>query len=199
MDFIYERIKTPEGIKLEIVTGGNRYKGKVWLEIARQIYCENGKEGYRELGHFSSGAPFLYGADERISVSHTEGCLVVATIPVSADSNLSEFSTETALGVDVEKTDREKVMKLRDRFLSEEERKIVEADSLEANIIAWACKEAMLKAGMDPAIDWHHNIIITSLPTFSTPGKGYILLNETRYEFTLHSILHESYIITTAR
>lgn len=198
MDFVYERFKTPKGIKVEIVTGGNRYKGKVWTEIAKQIYCENGKDGYRELGHFAGGAPFLYNEEERISISHTEGCLAVATIKAPADSNLSEFNPALALGIDVERADREKVLKLRDRFLTEGELNLIPADSLEANIIAWTCKEAMLKAGMDPAIDWHNNIIITTLPTLKSEGKGYIILKGYGIDFSLYTIKIEEYLITIA-
>lgn len=199
MDFTYERIKTQLGVKLEIVSGEPHYKGKVWLEIARQIYCENGKDDYREIGHFPSGAPFLYNEDVRISISHTEGCLAVATVPASPDSNLSEFTPSTALGVDVERADREKVTGLRARFLSESELDIVPAESMEANVIAWTCKEAMLKAGLDPRIDWHHDIIITSLPTFEKEGSGFIRLNGEKFEFRLFTLKYEDFIITIAR
>lgn len=200
-DYIYERIKLPSHVKLETVTGGTRYKGKVWREIASQIYCENGRDGYRELGHFPSGAPFLYGEDEKISISHTDGCYAVATIKVPADTNLSEFAPDTALGIDVEREDREKVKGLRTRFLSEEELKIVPEDNLRANVTAWTCKEAMLKAGMDKAIDWHHDIVITSLPAQDKDGEGYIRLHgfDNPIYFTLTTLLQDSFIITIAR
>lgn len=198
MDFIYERFRLPNGVKIEEVSGGSAYKGKVWLQIARQIYCENGKDGYRDMGHYQSGAPFLYDADERISLSHTDGMLVVATLKVAPDATLSEFSPETALGVDVEKADREKVLKLRERFLTAGELGIIPADSLEANIIAWTCKEAMLKAGMDPSIDWRHDIVITTLPGFDSPGHGYIKLEGREIGLNLITLRHEGYIISVA-
>lgn len=199
-DFIYERRRLPNGVKIETVTGGDRYKGRVWTEIAKQIYCENGKEGYRELGHFQSGAPFLYDSDEKISISHTEGCLVVATISVSPETNLGIFTPEAALGIDVEKADRQKAVALRERFLSPEELLIVPADSLEANVTAWTCKEAMLKAGMNPAIAWHSDIVITRLPQPSgMEGSGFIILGGERHEMSLLSVKYDGYIITTAR
>lgn len=196
-DFIYERIKTPAGVKLEIITGGTRYKGKVWREIALQIYCENGKDGFREIGHFQSGAPFLYDADERISISDTEGCLVVATIPTPADANLSEFSPATALGVDVEKIDREKALKLRERFLLPEEMSCI-PDSVEANVIAWTCKEAMLKANMDTTIDWLRNIVISDIPLPDKAGKGWVMRNGEKIYYTLQTLRYDDFIITVA-
>ena len=198
MDFIYERYRLPDGIKIEEITGGARYKGKVWRQIALQIYCENGKEGFREIGHYPSGAPFLYGADERISISHTEGFLVVATRKIGADANPSEFSPSTALGVDAERSDREKVMGIRKRFLTGREQEIVPESSLEANIIAWTCKEAMLKAGMDPAIDWLHDITIDSLPTPESEGKGTITLNGEKHPLKLVTRRSGDFIFTIA-
>lgn len=198
MDYIYERSRLPIGVKLETVTGGRRYKGKVWTEIARQIYCENGKDGFREMGHFPSGAPFLYGDNERISISHTEGCYAVATIKVNAEDNLAEFSRDTAVGIDVEKADREQAQKLRARFLTEEEEKIVSPDSVEENVIAWTCKEAMLKAGMNPEINWRSDIIITALPSIDKEGSGYINLHGERYDFRLYTLQLEEFLITIA-
>lgn len=198
-DFIYERQKLSEGLKLETVTGGTRYKGKTWRDIAMQIYCENGKEGYRDLGHFNSGAPFLYDSDERISISHTDSCLVVATRKLKEENiDLSSFTPETALGVDVESGRREKVMELRNRFLTPDEMQLVSSDSLQANIIAWTCKEAMLKAGMDPGINWRNSIIITSLPSPGKNGSGYIVLGGRRYDLELQTLLLDHFIITVA-
>lgn len=198
-DFIYERTWV-EGVKLELVTGGLRYHGKVWREIAKQIYCENGKDGYRDLGHFKSGAPFLYDADEKISISHTEGCLAVATVKVCPDADLSSFSPEDALGVDVERADREKVMQIRSRFLTEEEQLLVPPGSLEANVVAWTCKEAMLKAGMDPAIDWLHNIVISKLPLpDGENGAGHIIIDGGCHDLVLTTVRSHPFIVTIAR
>lgn len=208
MDFIYERVRVAGDIKLELVTGGARFKGKVWREIATQIYCENGKEDFREIGHYASGAPFLYGACERISISHTDGCLAVATIKTPENASLAEFDPATALGIDVEKVDREKVMGLKERFLSADELKIVASDSLEANIIAWTSKEAMLKAGMDNRINWHTDIQITLMPEIlkdgfapdsSKAGAGFILIEGRQVPFRLYSYRSDGYIITIAR
>lgn len=192
MDFVYERSFTPEGVKIETVTGGSRYSGKVWRQIAMQIYCENGKDGYREVGHYPNGAPFLYGTDDRISISHTEGCLVVATLRRGPED------AERLFGIDVEPSDRRKVVDLRERFLTEEELALVPADSVEANVVAWTCKEAMLKAGMEPAINWHRDIVITALPEGGKEGSGFIRLNGERHDFRLSTRRYDGFIVTLA-
>lgn len=196
-DFIYERQRIGK-VKLETVTDGTRYKGKVWYELARQIYCENGKDDFRDIGHFASGAPFLFGEDVRISISHTQGCFAVATINVPEGTDLSVFTPEAALGIDVEHADRSKASELRERFLSQDELKMLPESSVENDLIAWTCKEAMLKAGMDSSIDWRNNIVITQLPAFSTPGSGHIFLNDQIIKFTLTTLSLPPFIITIA-
>lgn len=193
--FVYERKKLVPGLKIEEITGGFDRSGKVWRTLAMQIYCENGKDEYREVGHFASGAPFLYNSDERISISHTDGMLVVATIPVSADSDLSRFDPHAFIGVDTERIDREKVMGLRERFLSEDERNIV-PDTLEANIVAWTCKEAMLKAVLTRGINWHHDLIIKRLPSEGSPGEGLMKLYSGTYRCQLLTYLSGDYVVT---
>lgn len=137
--------------------------GKLWRDMAMQIYCENGVDGFREIGHFANGAPFLFGLTSRISVTHTAHLLAVATLPKTPEANLSQFAPRTAMGIDAERLDREQVLRVRDKFLSDEEKAIVSEDSLEANIIAWTSK-ALYKAAMTEGLDFRNDITIKSLP-----------------------------------
>lgn len=175
-EFIYWRHPSIPGIKIEEVCGAQDKKGKVWREMAFQVYCENGKDGFRELGHFRNGAPFIFGEENRISVSHTEGMLVVATLPATPEIDLSEFSLRAAMGVDVERADRDQVLRIREKFLSSEERGegegsgnvetgvVIPPDDVRANIIAWTAKEACYKAVLGATPDFAKDIHIVKLP-----------------------------------
>lgn len=149
---------------MEEVTDGAGRSGNVWLEMALQIYCENGKDNYREIGHFHNGAPFLYGYQGRISITHCPGLLAVATLPPTPEVELGMFYERAALGIDAERADRSQVLKVRDRFLSGEEQAMVPAEDTEANIIAWTAKEAALKAVLNPSIDWRGEIRLLRMP-----------------------------------
>jgi len=163
-EFIYWRHPTPVGIKVEEISGMVNKSGKLWRDMAMQIYCENGVDGFREIGHFANGAPFLFGLTSRISITHTAHLLAVATLPKTPEANLSQFAPRTAMGIDAERLDREQVLRVRDKFLSDEEKAIVSEDSLEANIIAWTSKEALYKAAMTEGLDFRNDITIKSLP-----------------------------------
>ncbi|MDE6299895.1 MAG: hypothetical protein K2M10_09675, partial [Muribaculaceae bacterium] len=69
---IYWPHPTPVGIKVEEISGMENRSGEIWRRMALQVYCENGKDGFREIGHFSNGAPFLFGQNNRISITHTD-------------------------------------------------------------------------------------------------------------------------------
>ena len=136
---------------MEEVSGREDKSGAVWLAMARQIYCENGRDGaYRSVLHLASGAPLLDGEEK------------------TPEADLATFSPRTAMGIDVERRDRMQVMKVRERFLSPEEMELV-GDSCERNIIAWTAKEALYKASFEKELDWRKNYRIISLPEPGVP------------------------------
>lgn len=163
-DFVYWRHPSVPGIKIEEISGGSRYSGKLWREMAMQVYCENGRDEYRDVCHYASGAPFLYGSNQRISISHCEGLLVVATLPATPECDLSRFSPRAALGVDAETAGRSQVLSIRERFLSEAELSAIDADDVESNVLAWTAKEAAYKAALTPGLDFRTDIRIERLP-----------------------------------
>lgn len=211
-EFIYWRHPSIPGIKIEEICGGEDKEGKLWKEMAYQLYCENGKESYREIGHYHNGAPFLFGEDTRISISHTDHFLIVATLPPTPEVELSEFSRRTAMGVDVESRDREQVLKIRERFLSKKELTMISADNLDANILAWTSKEACYKALFCEGIDLREDICIERLPELGPAvivydkkefpeiryGKALCRRKEEEVELTLYSYESEGKIVTLA-
>ncbi|MDE5997888.1 MAG: 4'-phosphopantetheinyl transferase superfamily protein [Muribaculaceae bacterium] len=214
-DFMYEREVAPCGIAVEKIYGAEEKSAKVWKLFAMQIFSE--AEGdYREIEHLDNGAPILDGIPQRISVSHTSHCLVVASLPKTPDIDLSSVNPRTALGVDLEKADRAQVMKIRDKFLSASEKgllpeiadleKATEKDVKE-NILAWTCKEALYKADMGIAPDWKEDYRIATLPVIAsdmrsaTPekyGKGVIKSADGEMEMFLSSWEFEGHVVTLA-
>lgn len=163
-EFIYWRHPTLPGIKVEEISGREDKKGGIWREMARQVYCENGRDGYRELGHYRNGAPFIHGEECRISISHADGLYVVATLPATPEVDLSGFTERAALGIDVERENREQALKIRDKYLSEEEKLKIPEDDIEKNIIAWTSKEACYKAVLGGSKDFIRDIRLIDLP-----------------------------------
>lgn len=200
-EFIYWRHPIPVGIKVEEVSGCEQKHGEVWRTMAMQIYCENGRDGYREVGHLPNGAPLLHNEETRISITHTGHLLVVASLPKTPEANLSEFSVRTAMGVDAEHCDRSQVLKVRERFLSPQELTMIASDDIAANVIAWTAKEALYKAAFVPGIDIREGLRLLKLPTREDPaGLAEIVRSpeEAPHPMELYTYTSENCFVTIA-
>lgn len=186
-EFIYWRHLTPAGIRVEEITGAEDRSAAVWRQMAMQVFGENGEADYRDVGHYDSGAPFLFHEPERISITHTGHFLAVASLPKTPDETFTGFSPRTALGVDAERLDREQTLRVREKFLSERELAMIPADDLEANIKGWTAKEALYKAALTPGIDFRESLRILELPPFGEPvalkGKPAPVFGRAEIEF----------------
>lgn len=171
-DFITWHHKTPMGIKVDEVFGMDSKHGKTWLELARQIYCDQSDNYYRVIEHFPNGAPFLEGFPARISITHTDHFFAVASLPKTPDIQLETFNTRTAMGIDAEHFDRLQVLKVRDKFLSTQEKELCNDNDVRSNIIAWTSKEALYKAALTPGLDFKSQIVIQKLPVIDSAGSG---------------------------
>lgn len=184
----------------------------IWTEMAYQVYSENGRDGYREIGHFRNGAPFLMGENGRISITHTDHFLAVATLPPTPEVDLSVFSERAAVGIDAERADREQTLRVRERFLSDEELNMIAKDDVRMNVMAWTAKEALYKAAMQEGLDWREDITIIALPKIGPAvpvydkkefdpiqtGEAIVKIEDTEYRFVLYSYESEGNIVTLA-
>ena len=206
-EFVTWHHKTPLGVEIDEVFGMDSREGKLWLEMARQIFCEQGEE-YREINHFENGAPYIEGYPGRISITHTKDFFAVAWLPKTPEVDLTTFNVTTALGIDAEPIDRTQVLKVRNRFLSDSELAMIPEENLAENVLAWTIKEALYKAAMTEGIDFRNNLRIIELPEIDKApekrgkknlGQGEIVMADGRsYEMRLYS--YESYgcVVTVA-
>lgn len=214
-DFMYEKEVAPCGVAVETIYGADDKSAKVWKLFAMQIFSE--AEGdYRSIKHLECGAPVLDGIPQRISVSHTSHCMVIASLPKTPDVALDTVNARTALGIDIEKADRAQVLKIRDKFLSSAEKELLPEipdtekatdEDIRLHILSWTCKEALFKAGFGLAKDWKEDYRITALPILAADmnsatskklGKGIISLPDGDIEMTLSSWLFEGHVVTLA-
>lgn len=206
-EFIYEKSVAPCGVAVEEIYGAEEKSAKVWKMFALQIFSEASGD-YRSIEHLENGAPLLEGIPQRISISHTSHFLTVASIPKTPDINLEEVNVRTAIGIDVEKADRGQVLKVRDKYLNTSEQNIIAEDDVEANILAWTCKEALYKTIMGTASGWKEDYQILKMPELAPDiktatkekyGNGLVRLTDGKtIDMTLSSWLSEGHIITLA-
>lgn len=206
-EFIYEKSVAPCGIAVEEIYGAEEKSAKVWKLFALQILSES--EGdYRSIAHLDNGAPLLEDIPQRISISHTTHHLVVASIPKTPDINLEEVNIRTAIGIDMERADRNQVLKVREKYLNDREQQMIAAGDVKANVAAWTCKEALYKSIMGSAPDWKEDYQIIKMPeialdiksaTKEKSGSGHVRLTDgTTIDMMLSTWEAEGHVITLA-
>ncbi len=142
-----------------------------------------------EVAHHPNGAPYLPMHDCNISISHTKGVVAIA------------INYRYMVGLDVE-TIRERVLKIRDKFINEDEKAYIKPDNLVANVIAWTSKEALFKVIPQDGIDFRQHL---HLHEFHLPKEGTQMVHSahtTRLspskEYKLTTYINDEYIMTVA-
>lgn len=118
---------------------GRRCEALAWRAIVRREVSEGVRISYDEYG-----APQVDEVNVHISVSHSRG--VVALL-----------LSDRPCAVDIEQTDRN-FRKVADRYLSERESAIAEANNLYAEM--WCAKEALYKYYKKGALDLINDLVI---------------------------------------
>ncbi|MGM9811413.1 MAG: 4'-phosphopantetheinyl transferase family protein [Muribaculaceae bacterium] len=98
------------------------------------------------INHTPTGAPYIADSTLNISISHTRGYVAMAI-------------SRRGIGIDIEHFS-EKVLRVRQRFLSQAEARHIAADNIALNTAAWTAKEAIYKAALTPGINLSHHIPI---------------------------------------
>ena len=140
------------------------------------------------LNHHENGAPYIMESDMHISVSHTHGAVCIA------------INNVNPVGVDIERIGT-RVIKVRDKFLNEMEKRWLAADNINANLIAWTAKEALFKVIPESGIDFREHL---SLSLFEA-GENSSITFQSRYTkkaipeiYNITSNIYMEYIISLA-
>lgn len=129
----------------------NKIDDKRLCERSGLLYLLKKELGAEEidLHHTNNGKPFLRSSLINISVSHSHGLLALA------------WCKHAEIGVDVELI-RDKVLRLRHKFLSDAEQQYAQANDVEKNLIFWSAKESMFKLYAKGGVDFIEHLKISN-------------------------------------
>lgn len=139
------------------------------------------------LRHDGQGAPYVDGETVNISISHTSRLVVLAC------------SDTAVIGVDAESLDRQQVLRVRDKFLNDSEKRFLEPDDLTAHIVAWTVKEAVIKAERNSGLDWTDGIQVEPFVTqWDAAGQITLVARCGGHRYRLACRLMEGHCVTVA-
>ena len=136
------------------------------------------------LGHDEQGAPFVEGNDTHISITHTMELVALA------------LDDAQIIGLDAEPIGRRQVVRVRDKFLNASEQRFIAADDLDAHVIAWTAKEAVIKAERNSRIDWTEGIRLEPFVTDAEETRLVARVGDKRYRLLSRCV--EGHYITLA-
>lgn len=135
-----------------------------------------------ELQHTGSGAPFVAGFGQSVSISHSGGYVALAA--GSAD-----------IGVDIE-TKASKTLKVRARFLNSQEQSAVALNDVAAHVRAWTAKEAIYKAEGKGTLNCLDGIRLDAEAIAC--GQNTYMATTSDNKYMLHTYQTKNYTITLA-
>lgn len=154
-----------------------------WLTTRVLLFELLGKE--KTIGNRLDGRPFLVDDSYRISISHTRDYVAIL------------LHKHYSVGIDVE-TISERVTKLADKFISEEEY-IDSSQKVVHQLLHWSAKETMFKMMEESEIDFKEHLHVQA---FTPHAKGIFHAYESRSEqqkkFQIHYEILPDAVLTWA-
>jgi 4'-phosphopantetheinyl transferase len=125
-----------------------------WLTARKLVQHYIGAE--TQIGYFESGKPHLKGPNPHISISHSGNLTALL------------FNKNAATGIDIQRVS-DKVLRIKHKFVNDEEWKYVPESDVEMLHIIWGAKEALYKIHGDNRVFFKEHLNI--LP-FKNEGSG---------------------------
>ncbi len=142
----------------------------------------------KEISYKENGKPYLKDESMNISISHTKGYVAVI------------LSNTSSVGIDIEKFS-DTVIRVKDKFLTLEEQKVIEYNPekiKEALIICWSAKETMFKIMEEEEVDFCDHLRI--YPFYIKNNIDKIFTREFKTiqnkEFKIHFLIENDFVLT---
>lgn len=155
-----------EQVKLQRLNHPSRRREFVATRVLRTMHFGNEPILYSKIG-----APYVEG-EGFISISHANHVVGMA------------YCQSFHVGLDLEPI-HEKVMKVKHKFLSDEEKILTDTDSVEEMIKVWSGKEALYKLAGRKEIVFAENLLLTKIDELHWKGRIYFPNNKKEVELTI--------------
>ena len=114
----------------------NQQRQKQFLAV--RILCSK-LIGACKIMYRPGGMPYLEGKEQHISISHCHDYVAII------------ISNSPAIGIDIQKIDN-KILRIRNRFVNDEDKKIIDFENIKHLTLLWCVKESLYKINGDPKV-----------------------------------------------
>lgn len=138
-EYLINQVQLSENEVLKYNTISHTLMKRTFLVIRKLVH----EMGFKEINYLNNGKPVLEGG--YISISHSGNWIAL------------QVASKVEVGLDIEKI-APRILKIRDRFLSESEWKIICEQEIRKMVICWSAKEAVFKKYGGPTVFFKENI-----------------------------------------
>ncbi|MDH6358667.1 4'-phosphopantetheinyl transferase superfamily protein [Parabacteroides sp. PF5-9] len=139
-----------------------------WLAtrlLLKELWARNYSTAIPSINYHPSGLPFLVDEPFHLSISHTKGYVALL------------IQEQSFSGIDIE-APSDRIMRIRERFLSEEENASISlSDTINHLFIYWCAKETLFKMIGEQNVDFIDHLHVSP---FSYSASGVLKVYETR-------------------
>ncbi|MDG2330000.1 MAG: 4'-phosphopantetheinyl transferase superfamily protein [Flavobacteriales bacterium] len=114
----------------------NQQRQKQFLAV--RILCSK-LIGTCKIMYRPGGMPYLFEKEQHISISHSHNYVAII------------ISTTPFIGIDIQKIDN-KILRIRNRFVNDEDKKIIDFENIKHLTLLWCVKESLYKINGDPKV-----------------------------------------------
>lgn len=159
-----------------------RKKEKVFVNHLLQLQLPG-----ERISHEESGKPYLTNQpDMGISISHTGN---YASLMLSKENK--------NIGIDIEKNDTAKVLRVRHKFMTEKEVSLHPTNDEGTDaLLAWTTKEALFKLATPPHYDFIGGFEITSSTISGNKGYSHVTDLISHATYRVEHEIHPDYVMT---
>tara|TARA_B100001996_G_scaffold340233_1_gene293662 strand:- start:278 stop:904 length:627 start_codon:yes stop_codon:yes gene_type:complete len=180
--FLISKLDLSKNCKKRLDTIKSSERRKQFLSVRNLINYNN--INLNDLYYDDNGAPFLK-SKKYISISHTNYFSAIALC-------------ENPVGIDIQDF-RNKITSIKDKFLNDNEIKLIDVNSIKDLTIVWSIKESIYKMYQKQGLSFKKNIIIQN---FSNEFKNSSVLVkdlDKKTFFSSENIIHSNYICSIVK
>lgn len=192
---IWEINENPEFLKHGLIL--NQDETDLFLKMSSELRKKHWLS-YRRILSDLTGDPSIHLFYDRFGKLHFHDGKYQVSVSHSGKFSAAIISNKTRVGIDIEMI-KERIDRVKERFLTEGEMEMVEADyTLEKLTVCWGAKESLYKLYGNPELDFQKDILIEP---FVLPGTGkgeckaIVTASDGRKDYTLFYEKIEDYML----
>ena len=181
-DYLLSKVDLGENCKKRLNSIKSSQRRKEFLSV-RNLIIKN-DINLNDLYYDDNGAPFLK-SKKNISISHTNNFSAIALC-------------KNPVGIDIQDL-RDKIILIKDKFLNDNEVKLIDDNSIKDLTLIWSIKESIYKIYKKQGLSFKKHIIVQNFSNDFKKSSVLVKDLDKKTFFSSENIIHSNYICSIVK